>query len=274
MLARTVPPLRQCNRYGSNGTHCRNTTVRSDRWCGRCDGFLRPDAQTSALPGERTEHAPSQAWERTGLRPLDSDEAHTVAVSQKAISQFTTAHGGSRQAAEAQIRSLLEDLLIADDAVVARHRELHGWRLRTRGGRFTVQLNRDASVVIAYGTVHRDRTYAQVKAGVTSRLSALHPPREKAWLLDLQQALPVIVTGYAARQFAVSVLGLEKLARDNAAEVIARCADRLESVRASVPPLDGGEARVTDADGLEWVLSFTKGERPRVRTVEKVACRN
>ena len=99
--------------------------------------------------------------------PLSPEDAYEVTVSYRAQGMFVRCHDGTREQAEAQIRSLLEDLL--RDGRVQTNSEGR-WALTTQL-KYRLVLSPDASTVIAYHTKHAERTYAQVKSGVPSRVS-------------------------------------------------------------------------------------------------------
>jgi hypothetical protein len=87
-------------------------------------------------------------------------------VSRSAREHFIGIHGGSHAAAEAEIRALLEDALHHGKA-----RQLPNgrWQVMTAG--YQATLSADGAAVIKYATVHRERSYAQIRAGVRSRIS-------------------------------------------------------------------------------------------------------
>ena len=77
-------------------------------------------------------------------------------------------HGGSDDAARRQILSLVEDCVTSGKA----HRKPSGhWALSVQRGTYGVTLDPELTLVTSYRTVHVERTWAQVKAGVKSRLS-------------------------------------------------------------------------------------------------------
>ncbi|MFF4188447.1 hypothetical protein ACFYZ9_35140 [Streptomyces sp. NPDC001691] len=199
-------------------------------------------------------------WRETSHRPLESDEAYEVAISNAALNHFVAAHGGDHRAAEVQIRSLLEDLLAADARPALRHHETGRWRLRTRRDKFSVTLSSDASVVTGYKARHAERTYAQVKAGVPSRVASPRRRERKKWFLALQAELPFSVGFMTARLFARLELGFE-MTEDNAAEVIEQVRKHMARAGVSLPTQEG-ESRVTDSAGHVWTFEVLPGRRP------------
>jgi hypothetical protein len=91
-----------------------------------------------------------------------------VSVSRTAIENFTWHHGGDPTAAESQIRSMLEDMLVGAGKAF---RRTNGEIMLVAKGSFLLVVSPGGGVVRSYRTKHRDRTWAQVKAGVRSRVS-------------------------------------------------------------------------------------------------------
>ncbi|MFI5857243.1 hypothetical protein [Streptomyces parvulus] len=257
MAAIPQPPTRQCTRYNKDGSRCAGKTSMADGWCRSCDGFGRPQA---AQPKAKPDLVQETRWREASARPLESDEAYEVGVSNAALNHFIAAHGGDRRSAEAQIRSLLEDLLAADARPALRHPETGRWRLRTQRDKFSVTLSRDASVVTGYKARHVDRTYAQIKAGVPSRVASPHRRERKKWFLALQTELPFGMGVMTARLFARLELGFE-MTENNAAEVIEQVQDYMARAGISLPTQEG-ESRVTDSAGLEWTFEVLPEQRP------------
>ncbi|MFI5748982.1 hypothetical protein ACIBBE_24315 [Streptomyces sp. NPDC051644] len=230
----------------------------ADGWCRTCDGFSRPEA---AQPKKKPEPNQVTRWQETDARPLESDEAYDILISLTAIDHFVAAHGVDRRSAEVQIRSLLEDLLTLDARPALRHPDTGRWRLRTRRDDFSITLSHDASVVTGYKARHAERTYAQVKAGVTSR-AASPRHREKKWFLALQTELPFGIGLMTARLFARQELGLE-MTQGNAAEVIEKVVEHLGQSGISMPTQEG-ESFVTDSEGVVWTFEVLPDHRPHV----------
>lgn len=171
-------PFREsrCERFHADGTRCTNLTRNADRWCRQpgCDGFTRRSSelapQSSNGPlGLRRRLAATGEDVRLDLEP---DEAYEITVSTRATDSFRYHHGGSAAAAEAQIRAMLEDFLVRS----TRTRSRRGFIQLSRDG-YLLVLTPEATVVTEYVTVHRERTWAQVRAGVRSRFRAARKRR-------------------------------------------------------------------------------------------------
>lgn len=163
---------RTCTRLRADGTVCGNPTTNRDAWCRArdCGGF-RPDHErravaSFAVPEEwQSPYVPASG---SGI-PLDPEEAYEIGVTRTAIRRFVQAHGGTDQAAETELRSLLEDAL------------RHGKVRRGRSGRWVVFLSGfscflapDCSAVVSYKSLHAERSYSQILAGVPSRVAKRH----------------------------------------------------------------------------------------------------
>jgi len=165
---RQVREGRQCSRYRRDGQPCTNPTAASDGWCraAGCDGFVRP------YPIEDREHHEPRAPFGTRRHvaetghlqvALDIDEIEAVRVSQRARDTYRYHHRGSDAGAEVALRQMLGDFLITSARSSAQ-----GYVTLAREG-YQITLSPDASTIVGYATVHRERTWAQVKAGVRSR---------------------------------------------------------------------------------------------------------
>ncbi|ATM24716.1 hypothetical protein SMD44_p10217 (plasmid) [Streptomyces alboflavus] len=255
LAARTVS--KPCTRYEHDGTPCGRLTDRRDQWCGTCAGFHRAQRPKPKAAAPRGGQSVVDAPEPL---PLEADDAHDphLNVTRHAIDQYRQRHGGDAQAAETEIRSLLENLITTGD-----HRHLtrgswRAWRLQADEG-FTLVLSADASFVIGYSTAHRERTYAQVKAAVPSRSRT----REKAWVLQLQDDLPIRFPKLVLLRFARDVLGI-KFTRSTGERVVAEIFARSQQVLPDPPPSNAGRRRVTDQDGLRWHFHYEPGSHPTV----------
>jgi hypothetical protein len=183
--------LNRCTRFHADGTPCPNWTRNADAWCRQddCDGYVRPSLGHSEPP---VNHPPSQnatPWvrpaEKIGLEP---DEAYEVSVTRTAIAAYVAMHGGSEEAAEAQIRVLLEDALRTGKAR-RRAPRMKYWHIERRG--FSLMLSAELDTVTHYSTHHRDRTYAQVAAQVPSRAPARVLRRPGVGMYEDGPAVPV-----------------------------------------------------------------------------------
>lgn len=253
----------RCSRYERGGSRCHRPTRRADGWCGTCAGFRRP--QKPADPVVPCPTAPSTrepVTAATDRLPLTSDEAHDpqLGVTRSAIERYCATHGGDRATAEAEIRSLLENLI-----ATGTHQRVEGgaWRLLAQEG-FSLLLSADANRVLGYSTAHRDRTYGQVKAGVPSRSrSRSGHRRDKRWVLALQDDLPVRFTTLVLRRFARDVLGTE-FTRSTGKKVVEAAYSRSTHVQPDPPSNHAGRRRATDEAGLRWHFAYEPGERPAV----------
>lgn len=154
--------MKTCDRI-RNGAMCWRLTPNGDAWC------RKPDC-----PGHRTADRPANEahrWMTVPARlrqpvPLDPDEAYDVRVTRTAIARFVGVHGGTELAAEAELRSMLEDFL--RDA--AQGRRPNGYWLLVHKG-YRVVLSPDCLTMVNYTSSHAERSWSQVKAGVTSRFA-------------------------------------------------------------------------------------------------------
>ncbi|MFE3631547.1 hypothetical protein [Streptomyces goshikiensis] len=252
------PPTRQCSRFLRDGTRCEIRTTFADGWCQRCDGFNRAQVDIPADSAQRLNDR--LEWPTVTCAPLDSDEAYSVRVTKSTVEQFVGRHSGTRDAALVQIRSLLENMLIPGGGTVQRHIATGKWRLSVSEG-FSLFLSSEADVVTGYGTGHKERTYAQVKAGVKSRAAR---SRSRGWIHEAQAALGLtfIISRGAARQFARLVLE-DGLTQGNAAEVLRKVAQYLEQEGFEVPAEDG-ETTWIDTAGWAWVVQVERGNPPYI----------
>ena len=158
--------LRQCERYRKDGTRCRNTTAYTDGWCRQdgCPGYMRDRPhvapKTAGAPHGTAKHLrASEPW----TPEIGLDEVETVRVTTRAIDSFRFHHGGSAHSARVQLLTMLEDFLLR-----SARRERNDYVVLAREG-YDLVLTRDLATITGYSTIHRERTWAQVKAGVPSR---------------------------------------------------------------------------------------------------------
>lgn len=270
------PPTRQCLRFNKDGSRCVERTASADGWCRSCDGFIRaeaglPEAEQVVEKREKPEERQPSLWQVSDALSMETNEAYEVAVSQRAINCFIEVHGGDRRAAEAQIRSLLEDLLLPGVGTVQRHVEKGLWRLSPARQGYLVTLNAETSVVIGYQTLHRERTYAQWKAGVPSRIKSdrprTRPRKEKGWFLAAQEGRSFVISSAAAYRYAREELDMQ-VTRANVAEVLDRAVGHLERSGLTLP-VQEGESRFTDPTGLVWTIQIFPGHRPYLSWVTR-----
>lgn len=157
---------RTCTRHHADGQRCRNHTNSPDGWCRApgCDGYRTERARW--LENQPTV-LESPAGLDAGARLEDSSaRAEEITVSAAARARFAVRHRASAREAEAEIRSMLGDLL----AEGRQARRTDGrWHLERDGYRLV--LDRAAASVADYQTVHVERSWAQYRAGIASRTS-------------------------------------------------------------------------------------------------------
>lgn len=164
----TEPADRQCTRYRRLGARCTNRTTAADGWCRQsdCPGYVRP--RPDDTPDQVDRSAPLGTRRQiaaTGSRPvpLDIDEVDDVGISRTARESFRRHHRGTDEEATAQLRMMLEDFLLSGARLSSR-----AHIMLSRGG-YSLILDSGMHVITGYRTVHRERTWEQVKAGVPSR---------------------------------------------------------------------------------------------------------
>ncbi|MEV6165733.1 hypothetical protein AB0L71_28235 [Streptomyces sp. NPDC052052] len=277
MTAKPAAPAsrRVCRRYNVDGSPCVNMTPRLDGWCGKCAGFTQPQP-TVGVTGTRWFKASlnGQAWTPVSA-PLDLDEAHNVAVTFAARKLFAARHSCSMDEAEVQIRSLLEDLLISGQI----DQSEDGWyRLMFKKEGYLLLLSPDRAAVKMYQTKHVERTWAQVKEGVKSRVSMPKTAGHNLtkWIRGVlgSQDAPLHITQRALYTYATAYAET-RLQRDNAKVILSQMERQIEQEIAPkiVHPLaEGVVSFVVDTQGWTWALVLDKGESMPV--VLYLTCRN
>lgn len=239
-----VPAPPSCTRYQSNGARCRNTTARTDRWCGLCDGFAQ--AQQQPAPAVRRDV-------RRVLRPaphgLEPDEAYDIAVSRNAIATYYRWHRTDDRASEAQIRSLLEDAITT--GAPSSVDEAGRWIIRLPEG-YGLVLSPGRDVVVAYFTSHRERTWQQVRAGVRSRTPSAKDRRTQELREAVIQRLPIRVTPQTFNLYARRVLDVR--ASRKTFDAVGRALDQHLSEHVLPRWTRGAEESVDDGTGWTWLL--------------------
>ncbi len=248
-----------CTRYNADGARCQIPTVRLDGWCGQCDGYRRPipEKLRESSSGSHWVWGPPERWTAAPLG-LDPDEAYEVEVLENAIHYYCRIHGVTRQAAEVEIRSLLEDLITSGAAT---ERNTSGdWRIYLERKGYGLGLTPDRGAVARYRTRHRERTWAQVKNGVRSRVAA---PRKHsarggaAWQRAALQdpALPIEVAPLALSQYARFGLG-QRLTQDNIGGIVQQLAAHLrDHVLPRWEQEHGPSETLSDGGNGTWVLA-------------------
>ena len=178
------PRPRTCRRYLANGLHCTNPPDHADGWCRieGCPGYTTPAPDMARFGSRKPYYAVQVNPEPC---PLDSYDIATLDVTRNAIDAFLEAHEGfTRAQAEASIKTMIEDFA----AMRRWSRNTEGWlSLACRGYYATVAP--DLIAVVAYGTSHAERTWAQVKAGVPSRGGAEQRERYKRRRQERREAV-------------------------------------------------------------------------------------
>lgn len=156
-----------------------------------------------------------------------------VRVSARTLDSFRFHHGGNARQADIQLRAMLEDFLLKSARRVSRG----GFVQLARDG-YVLTLSPDGHTITNYFTVHRERTWEQVKAGVKSRFrnggrarEASGPPPDRGPAVELAQfplvfdPLTVHLTGRVRRSYA-RIAGLPWAADDELDTAIrAACAE-------------------------------------------------
>lgn len=167
-----------CTRYRANGNKCDNETRQADGWCRQpgCGGFRT--AQPLPLGRSGYLRQPKSAVVETRLE-LSPEGITDVRISSVACGAFVARHRGSLGEAAVELHAMLSPFLVQ-----GRHLRFEdGWFLESEGYRLV--LDADTRVVTGYSSGHPERSYAQVVAGVPSRVgqdaraerrSALTPP--------------------------------------------------------------------------------------------------
>lgn len=259
-----APPRRQCTRHSKDGQRCTAGTVRADRWCGTCDGYL--NASGPAPSGQNPRVFGSC---ETDMPPLDGEDAYEISVTRDAKHAYTARHGGTFEQAEVALRSLLEDALL-----LGKHgtRTAAGrWAVGTDKFTYAVYLSPDLEALVHYRTAHAERTWAQVKAGVRSRITHRTKKRAK-WLTGVAQTcqdMPVRVSDAALLGYANHHDGRPGEPEDMEA-FCARFRISLEAALTYPDRPETGKFHVPDPDvpgcGWHFYLSpFEGGDSPVVR---------
>lgn len=220
--------LKPCTRFRADGRPCPNRTNRADGWCGNCDGYGNAEA-TPLKDGKDPSFvgrwfSSVTNWTKA-TPPIEVDEVQDVSVTRSAVQWYANHHGTTIQEAEAQIRSLLEDILLTGQTM---HNERGFWRLQTAGRNggvsgYGLSMDPECGKVLAYHTRHRERTYAQVKAGVKSRTSqkptgSARRRRKEARLREMleqgSQQVRDAVEGFDGEKFSDELFGRLGISKD------------------------------------------------------------
>jgi hypothetical protein len=160
--------VKPCTRFRENGSACTNETDYADGWCRQqdCPGFPRPDPAQAPM-SNGAPHGTAKHVRQTGALPTGDvtvEDVATVHITTRALDNFQLHHGGGEREAEVQLRTMLEDFLLKSARSVSKGGYL---KLSREGYELILSPGRDT--MTGYSTVHRERTWEQVKAGVKSR---------------------------------------------------------------------------------------------------------
>ncbi|WP_072815942.1 hypothetical protein [Rhodococcus zopfii] len=251
----------RCTRFHLDGTACTNTTTHVDNWCRQddCPGFTRPDPSSAPVtfgaPRGTDTHIHNTAEMTTDM---DLDDVPMVHVSIRAADSFRFHHGGDQRSAEVQLRNMLEDFLLKS----ARKLSATGYLSLARQG-YEVVLSPDRSSITAYSTVHRERTWEQVKSGVPSRVRRFHSPRQPAVPREMGPPVPldrfavvfdaseVHLTARVIRSYA-KLCGLPAPVDDDLDTAIRACAAKLPA--GIITQRDDGMFEVEQAERI-WLIN-------------------
>ena len=166
----------RCRRFRADGSACTNQTDYADGWCREtdCPGFQR-SSQEAAPEAPEAAHRAADASARVvsrsvSLQGLALDDVEDLTITTRAMDSFRYHHGGGAPEAEVQLRAMLEDFILGS----TRHGLSNGYVKLFREG-FQLVLSPHLDAVVGYSTLHRERTWEQVKAGIASRISKRRP---------------------------------------------------------------------------------------------------
>lgn len=157
-------PDESCTRFRADGTRCDRLTDAPDGWCRDpdCGGFRT--AEPVAFARTRYLAPPSESDQESRLT-LTEEERRRLEVSSSAVVAFRSKHHGSPQEAATELHAMYGPML--DEGT--HYRLPDGtWVLEALG--FRLILNEKGDNITGYDTMHAERSYAQLQAGVPSRL--------------------------------------------------------------------------------------------------------
>ena len=191
MQARPRPPQRPrpglparrtgtetCTRFRADGSRCGNPTDNPDGWCRHsdCPGYRRANTdgapESSNAPWGTPRHVAETG--HLDVDGIDLDDVAHLRVTTRAVDSFRFHHGGGIPEAEAELRTMAEDFLLRS----ARRISKQGYVTLARDG-FEISLSPDRAALVGYSTVHKERTWTQVRAGVPSRFRAQKNSRRR-----------------------------------------------------------------------------------------------
>ncbi|MFG2979432.1 HelD family protein [Streptomyces sp. NPDC048331] len=158
------PAASLCSRYFADGTPCTHSTHHADKWCrtAPCGGFRTAEPVAVARPRHL---APPVGARDQGRLDLHARQRAAVRVSSGACGAFVARHRGSLREAAVELHAMLASFIER-----ARHlRAADGtWTLDLAG--FRIMLSPEADTITGYDAVHAERSFAQLEAGVASRV--------------------------------------------------------------------------------------------------------
>jgi hypothetical protein len=178
--------MERCLRFHVDGSPCTNETDNVDGWCREsgCPGFQRSrDAIAPEVSGfpKGTDRQIHESGGDCPLKGVSIAEVDDVRLTMRALDSFRFHHGGGIDEARSQLWAMLEDFILQS----VRTRLDSGYLQLTRSG-FSLMLSPDLDAVVGYSTLHRERTWEQVKIGVPSRIR--HKARRLLWI---DESVPV-----------------------------------------------------------------------------------
>ncbi|WP_017606844.1 HelD family protein [Nocardiopsis alkaliphila] len=157
---------RTCTRYHADGRRCDNHARSLDGWCREpgCDGYRTEHPPLTESPFSVLETPPGAD---TTARLEEGVRAEDITIDACARGRFAVLHRADAWDAQAEIRAMLTVFL---DQGRQMRRADGSWCLDHQGYRLV--LDRAATRVLDYQTVHAERSWLQHRSGVASRISA------------------------------------------------------------------------------------------------------
>ncbi|MDI9913688.1 hypothetical protein [Rhodococcus sp. IEGM 1379] len=192
----------------------------------------------------------------TPIGDITIEDVADVRVSLRAVDSFRYHHGGDLKAAEIQLRSMLEDFLLKS----ARFLSGGGYLQMSRDG-YALVLSPDRGTITGYSTVHRERTWEQVKSGVKSRFKnrgestaprpEAGPPVSTADFADNFDTASVHLTARVRQSYA-PICGIPRTSHAELEAAIREAIGEWKS--GTVAHLDDGPFEF-EIDGRYWLVS-------------------
>jgi hypothetical protein len=244
---RPGPPERRkvtdiCTRFRADGTRCGNPTDNSDGWCRHpdCPGYRRANPDVAPESRNPPRGTPKHVAETGHLvvDGIDLDDVPHLRITTRAVDSFRFHHGGGIPEAETELRTMAEDFLIRS----ARRISTEGYVTLAREG-FEITLSPDRDALVGYRTVHKERTWTQVKAGVRSRIRTRKSTQRRLRKLENEIGGPY-GTRQGAGQPLLDCAALRATADPATVYVSLRAVCELASVWLPLGPEEGREAAV------------------------------